>query len=75
MIESWGKNKKDASDLALLVAGVIADSVNQRPVDIDVDSQIVTIMSGEVTSGPRESGKTTWAKRYRIDAVFMLRYA
>lgn len=68
-IECWGTNKKEASDLALVVAGCIADSVNQAP----VDTTNARVLSGQVDSGPRESGKVSWAKRYRLDATFMLR--
>lgn len=69
IIEAWGKNKNEASNLASVVAGTIMDSQHEPPVIIDG----VRVLMGEVNLGPVPSSGVSWAKRYRIDASMHMR--
>ena len=71
IFECWGETKHDASMLAKALAEIIADSPNHPHVHVSEG----VVLSGTVNSGPRESGGVSWAKRYRIDASFMVRRA
>lgn len=71
ILECWGANKKEASDVARELAGEIEQS-NYRPPVVAGDARV---MAGTVNFGPVPSGGTDWAKRYRVDASFHMRMA
>lgn len=71
IIEAWGKNKHEASNLAKTVAGEILDAVDERPVTVDG----VVVMSSGVNMGPVPSSGSSGAKRYRVDASMRMRQA
>lgn len=69
IIEAWGQNKNEASNLAKTVAENILDATEERPVIIDG----VKIEAVSVNMGPVQSGGVSWAKRYRVDASMRMR--
>lgn len=71
VFECWGENKHQASQLAKELAAEIQDSQEQAPVNVTGG----VVVSGEVTNGPVPMGGTSYAKRYRVDATFMVRAA
>lgn len=71
IIECWGKNKNEASTVAVAVCSDIMDS-QQMPPAIHGG---VKVMMGSVNLGPVPSAGTGKAKRYRIDASFHMRAA
>lgn len=71
IIECWGSNKFEASNLGKIVAGEIENSNYRPPVLVDG----VKVMAGTVNLGPIPSGGSDWAKRYRVDTSFHMRSA
>lgn len=69
IIECWGKNKKEASDVAIAIADEIT-ALEMAPTPIISG---VRIVGANVNSGPMQVGGTTKAKRYRLDVTFHMR--
>lgn len=69
IIEAWGKNKNEASNVAKTVAENILDGINERPIVLDG----VVIQPESLNMGPVPSSGVSWAKRYRTDASMRMR--
>lgn len=69
IIEAWGKNKNEASNVAKTVAENILDATEERPVILDG----VVIQPESLNMGPVQTGGVSWAKRYRVDASMRMR--
>lgn len=69
ILECWGKNKKEASDVAIAIADEI-EAFQLAPFPV-IDG--VRIVGMRVNQGPVPNGGTTKAKRYRLDVTCQMR--
>ena len=69
ILECWGENKTEASDLGVVVATEIQKLEYARPLTIGNTK----VVGGTVNSGPLPFGGSGKAKRYRLDVSMHMR--